>query len=120
MNGIKHNYIIIFATFLRITVGSIKDQEKLSQNPLYAKSASIVEYCLQATFNLLETKPYYQLPQQSHLVSSLFEMLGLLITTMRIRNFDPIYASHRSEIIEKVFLPCLIFSPQDVDEFYEN
>ena len=47
-------------------------------------------------------------------------MLGLLITTMRIRYFDPIYASHRSAIIEKVFLPCLIFSPQDVDEFYEN
>jgi hypothetical protein len=96
LNFIKRNYVSILAAFLRILLGFVKNPAKLATNPLYMKSSFILDYCLQATSDLLQNQAYYQLPTKTLLVACLFETLGLIITALRNNDFYEVIRKNRT------------------------
>ncbi len=67
----------------------------------------------------MKSHPYYKISDLS-VLSSLDEVYGFFITTIRANNFYHIYVQYKEKMIEDLIFRALVLTPNDYDNYYEQ
>jgi hypothetical protein len=120
INATKTNYVCAMNTALNLLKLYVKHANLLTSNPLYTKMPQLLEYFIQSTSSLFDLTPYHTLPLKSAILETVDNILAFFITSLRVNDFYPLFSQHKSELIDKVVLPCLALTPREATSFYED
>lgn len=112
MNTFKCNILAIMNCFNNMLKLFVKHANLLNSNPLFVKMPQMLEYFFKSTATILETTAYYNLPIKSGLLESIDAVFTFLIGCLRMNDFYPVFNQYKSELIDKVILPCLALTPK--------
>jgi hypothetical protein len=106
--------------FVRLSHTFTKNVNLYATNRLFLKIPEILTYSIKSTSSLLQRVPFYQLPHKIMIMETLDEVLNFYISCLRVVSFYQTFCDNKLELIEKIILPCLSLTPQDIDNFYED
>jgi hypothetical protein len=105
---------------VRLIFTFTKHPNLFATNPLYLKVPEILTYLIKNTSLLLQSAPYYKLPNKIMMLETIDEVLQFMVSCLRVNHFYPIFYENRLELIDQIILPCLSTTPKDIENFYED
>jgi hypothetical protein len=118
LNKIRALYIEMLSATMKAI---LKHRKQLDIKTLgLSEIPELITELITSTSEVLRQQPYYSLINRANLLSILHEVLYLLIDISELDFFADLFISNRMNLIEKIIVPCLALTPQDVDNFYEN